>query len=141
MSDANARDRAVCRGIEYARNDLQDAGGAYDRDELSTILPDASFKDVDKLVSAGAILEVRDADNRRQYPKIQFNGDGTVVCGLKIVLDPSQAETLGRFLNFLVSPHSSLNGERPIDRLRAGALEEVAAAARSFGRRRDVPRE
>jgi len=131
MSDA--RDRAVNRGIQRAQKDLQDAGGAYDLDELATVLSGDTLKDVDQLVSAGDILEVRDANNRRQYPKIQFNGDGTVVAGLKIVSGSFPSRNPWAILNFLVSPHSGLNGERPIDCLRVGALDKVAAAARSFG--------
>jgi hypothetical protein len=134
LSDANARDRAVCRGIEYAQKDLRDAGGAYDRDELATILLDETLKDVDQLVAAGAILEIRGTSNQRQYPKMQFNADGTVVAGLKFISGCFPSRNPWAILNFLVNPQSSLNGERPIDRLRAGAFEEVAAAARSFGR-------
>lgn len=134
LPDANAGDRAISRGIEYAQKDLRDAGGAYDRDELATILPDETLRDVDRLVAAGAILEIRGTSNQRQYPKMQFNGDGTVVAGLKFISGSFPSRNPWAILNFLVNPQSSLNGERPIDRLRAGAFEEVAAAARSFGR-------
>jgi hypothetical protein len=36
-------------------------------------------------------------------------------------------------LNFLVNPQDRLNGAKPIERLRAGAVEEVVAAARTMG--------
>jgi len=36
-------------------------------------------------------------------------------------------------LNFLVNPQDGLDGAKPIDRLRAGHVDDVAAAARGIG--------
>jgi hypothetical protein len=133
VSDLDARNRAIRRGIEYAEMDLQDAGGVYSIDELREILRDVSSQEIDQRVLDGSILEVRGANNQRQFPKMQFNDDGTVVTGLKLVSEAFPSKSSWALLNFLMNPQSNLGGAKPIDLLRAGATLEVITVARQIG--------
>lgn len=131
--ETDDRDRATHRGIEYVEKDLADAGGAYDFDELRHILRGVLPQDIDDRVADGSILEVRGANNQRQFPKLQFNDDGTVIVGLQSVYESFPSRSSWALLNFLVNPQDSLRGARPIDLLRSGATQEVVAAARQIG--------
>ena len=133
VSDLDARNRAIRRGIEYAEMDLQDAGGVYHIDELREILRDVSSQEIDQRVLDGNILEVRGANNQRQFPKMQFNDDGTVVTGLKLVSEAFPSKSSWALLNFLMNPQSNLGGAKPIDLLRAGVTLEVITVARQIG--------
>ena len=133
VSDLDARNRAIRRGIEYAEMDLQDAGGVYDIDELREILRDVSSQEIDQRVLDGSILEVRGANNQRQFPKVQFNEDGTVIVGLQSVYESFPSRSSWALLNFLVNPQDSLGGAKPIDLLPVGRIQEVVAAAHQIG--------
>jgi hypothetical protein len=133
VSDLDHSNRAIRRGIEYAQRDLHDAGGVYNLDELREVLRDVSSQEIDQRVLDGSILEVRGANNQRQFPKMQFNDDGTVIVGLKSVYESFPSRSSWALLNFLVNPQDSLRGARPIDLLRSGATQEVVAAARQIG--------
>jgi hypothetical protein len=131
--DTDARDRATRRGIEYMEKDLKDAGGAYDIDELRHVLGGVSLREVDERVAGGSILEIRDENKRRRFPKMQFNDEGTVVAGLKSVSESFPSRSSWALLNFLVNPQDGLGGAKPIDLLRSGATQEVVAAAHRIG--------
>jgi hypothetical protein len=67
------------------------------------------------------------------FPKLQFNADGTVVQGLELISKALRSSSHWALLNFLVTPQTSLEDARPIDRLRAGAVAEVVDAAGRVG--------
>ncbi len=131
--EPDARARAMLRGVEYARADLRDAGGAYDLDQVRTLMHDVSRQAIDKRVKEGSLLAVPGPSNRRRFPTIQFNADGAVVPGLKAVQDTLGYESPWVVLNFLVNPDDRLNGERPIEVLRRGEVERVVESARRVG--------
>ena len=129
----DARARAILRGIAHAQADLSDAGGAYDLDQVRTVSGGVSRQAILKRVKEGSLLAVPGPGNRRSYPTLQFNRDGAVVDGLKAVQHALPTRNPWAVLNFLVNSQESLGGAKPIDRLRAGALDEVLAAARTLG--------
>lgn len=129
----DARSRAVLEGIRIAQQDLHDAGGAYDLDQVRTLMHGVSRQRVDRRVKERTLLAVPGPSNRRVYPTVQFTRDGNVVEGLKPVLDALPTRNPWATLNFLVRPDSRLRGRRPIDLLKAGEIERVVDAARRVG--------
>ena len=129
----DARARAILRGVEHAHADLRDAGGTYELAEVRKIMHGISRQAVDKRVREGSLLAVPGPSNRRGYPTLQFNRDGTVVEGLRELREALPTRNPWAVLNFLVNPQDRLNGAKPIDRLRSGAVEEVVAAALAMG--------
>lgn len=129
----DARARAILRGIEYAHADLGDAGGTYDLSEVRKLMHGISRQAVDKRVKEGSLLAVPGPSNRRSYPTVQFNRDGSVIEGLKALRQALPTRNPWAVLNFLVNPQDGLRGAKPIERLRAGAVGEVVAAARAIG--------
>lgn len=131
--EPDARSRAMLEGIRIAQEDLRDAGGAYDLDQVRTLMRGVSRQAVDKRVQEGSLLAVPGPSNRRSYPTVQFNRDGTVVAGLKAVRDALQTRNPWAVLNFLCRPDDRLNNSKPVDLLRSGNLDIVLDAARRHG--------
>ena len=131
--EPDARARAVLRGVEYARADLRDAGGAYDVEQVRALLHDVSRQAIDKRVKEGSLLAVPGPSNRRRFPTVQFRDDGAVIDGLKEVQEALGYSSQWAVLNFLVNPDDNLNDERPIDVLRRGELDRVLESARRIG--------
>lgn len=88
---------------------------------------------VDKRVQEGTLLAVPGPSNRRTYPTLQFNADGTVVDGLKAVGEALPTHNPWTILNFLAQPDDRLRGRRPIDLLKEGKIDLVVEAARRMG--------
>ncbi|WP_454858693.1 hypothetical protein [Rhizobium binxianense] len=131
--EPDARSRAVLQGVQIAQNDLKAAGGAYDLGQVRTLLHGVSRQAVDKRVQEGSLLAVPGPSNRRCYPTLQFNRDGSVVTGLKEVQDALPVESPWAVLNFLARPDDRLGGRKPIDVLREGNLPLVLEAANRYG--------
>ncbi len=131
--EPDARSRAMLEGVRIAQEDLRDAGGAYDLDQVRTLMRGVSRQAVDKRVQEGSLLAVPGPSNRRSYPTLQFNRDGTVVPGLKAVRDALRTSNPWTALNFLSRPDDRLGNRKPIDLLRSGNLELVLEAARRHG--------
>lgn len=131
--EPDARSRAILEGVRIAQDDLRDAGGAYDLDQVRTLLKGVSRQAIDKRVREGSLLAVPGPSNRRSYPAVQFNRDGSVVSGLKAVRDALPTRSPWGILNFLVQPDDRLGGRKPIDVLKSGDIEIVTEAARRYG--------
>jgi hypothetical protein len=131
--EPDARSRAMLEGIRIAQEDLRDAGGAYDLDQVRTLMRGVSRQAIDKRVQDGSILAVPGPSNRRSYPTLQFNQDGTVVPGLKAVRGALQTGNPWAVLNFLSRPDARLDDRKPVDLLRTGNLDIVLEAARRHG--------
>jgi len=129
----DARARALLEGIRIAQDDLREAGGAFDVDEVRTILRGVSRQAVDRRVQEGSLLAVPGPHNRRSYPTLQFNPDGTIVAGLKAVREALPTSNPWTVLNFLAQPDDRLDGRKPIDLLRRGDVHLVVEAARRLG--------
>ncbi|MGV1988741.1 hypothetical protein ACQZ5N_19175 [Agrobacterium sp. 22-221-1] len=131
--EPDARSQAVLQGVRIAQNDLKAAGGAYDLEQVRTLLHGVSRQAVDKRVQEGSLLAVPGPSNRRCYPTLQFNRDGSVVAGLKEVQDALPVESPWAVLNFLARPDDRLGGRKPMEVLREGNLSLVLEAANRYG--------
>ena len=131
--EPDARSRAILEGVRIAQDDLRDVGGAYDLAQVRTLMRGVSRQAVDKRVHEGSLIAIPGPSNRRAYPTIQFNRDGSIVPGLKAVRDALQTQNAWTVLNFLVNPDVRLDGKRPIELLKAGAVSDVVEAARRHG--------
>lgn len=130
-SDASAR--AIARGRECVVQDLLDAGGTYDLNEVLSVLRPMSLEELNRLVEEGAILAVPGPNNKPRFPKMQFNPDGTIIQGLRAVSEAFPSRSPSALINFLVNPQTDLGGAKPIDRVRAGAVAEVVSIALRIG--------
>jgi hypothetical protein len=128
--EPDARSRALLQGVRIAQQDLREAGGAYDLDQVRTLMHGISRQRVDRRVKEWTLLAVPGPSNRRLYPTIQFNRDGSVVDGLKSVLEALPTRNPWAVLNFLARPDDRLDGRKPIDLLRKGEVAIVVEAAR-----------
>lgn len=124
-----ARARAVLRGVQIARQDLIDAGGAYSLEEVSALMNGITRQAVEKRVQDGSLIAVTGPGNRRQYPAAQFQTDGMPVKGLKEVREALPSRNPWFVLNFLVNPDSRLGGRTPLDLLKEGKIDQAVEAA------------
>jgi hypothetical protein len=131
--EPDARAQALLEGVRIAQEDLRKAGGAYDLEQVRTLMQGVSRQAVDKRVQEGSLLAVPGPSNRRSYPTLQFNPDGTIVEGLKAVCAALPTKNPWTILNFLAHPDDRLQGRKPIDVLKAGNVELVVEAARRLG--------
>jgi hypothetical protein len=131
--EPDARAQALLEGVRIAQEDLRKAGGAYDLEQVRTLMQGVSRQAVDKRVQEGSLLAVPGPSNRRSYPTLQFNPDGTIVEGLKAVRAALPTNNPWTILNFLAHPDDRLQGRKPIDVLKAGNVELVVEAARRLG--------
>ncbi|MBB4188543.1 hypothetical protein GGE07_005222 [Sinorhizobium terangae] len=131
--EPDARARAVLEGIRIAQQDLREAGGAYDLEQVRTLMRGVSRQAVDKRVQEGSLIAVPGPSNRRSYPTVQFKRDGTVVPGLKAVRDALHTTNPWTVLNFLINPDARLNQRRPIELLKSGDVALVVEAAMRYG--------
>jgi hypothetical protein len=129
----DVRGRAILEGVRVAQQDLEDAGGAYDLEQVRTLLRGISRQAIDKRVQDGSLLAVPGPSNHRSYPTLQFNRDGSIVAGIRDVREALPVESPWAVLNFLVNPDDRLDGRKPIDVLRSGNVSEVIEAARLYG--------
>lgn len=131
--EPDARSLAILEGVRIAQEDLREAGGAYDLDQVRTLMHGVSRQAIDKRVQEGSLLAVPGPSNRRSYPTLQFNSDGTLVDGLKAVSEALPTRNPWTILNFLAQPDDRLAGRKPIDVLKKGNIDQVVAAAQRVG--------
>ena len=131
--EPDARSRALLRGVEIARTDLKAAGGAFDLEQVQSLLHGVSRQRVMERVKEGTLLAVPGPSNRRRYPTVQFTREG-VVAGLREVQAALPTRNPWAVLNFFVQPDDRLDGQAPIAVLKAGDVDRVVAAARGVGR-------
>jgi hypothetical protein len=131
--EPDARSLAILEGVRIAQEDLREAGGAYDLDQVRTLMRGVSRQAIDKRVQEGSLLAVPGPSNRRSYPTLQFNSDGTVVDGLKAVSEVLPTRNPWTILNFLAQPDDRLSGRKPIDVLKEGKIDLVIEAAQRMG--------
>lgn len=131
--EPDARSLAILEGVRIAQEELHEAGGAYDLEQVRTLMRGVSRQAIDKRVQEGSLLAVPGPSNRRSYPTLQFNPDGTVVDGLKAVTGVLPTSNPWTILNFLAQPDDRLRGRKPIDVLREGKIDLVVESARRMG--------
>ena len=86
---------------------------------------------VEQLRSIGRLLAVP-VEHGFAYPAWQFDGRG-MLSGLPTVLKALSGYDAWAQLAFLLTPHSRLDGRRPLDVLREGGFELVRQAAQARG--------
>jgi hypothetical protein len=101
--------------------------------QVQQLMHGVSRQRIERRVQEGTLLAVPGPSNRRRYPTIQFNSDGTVVDGLKAVQECLAFSSPWSVLSFLVNPDDSLHHKRPIDVLRRGDVDLVLESARRVG--------
>ena len=126
---------AVARGWETRQRLVEAEGGSLSSEEVARLLR-ISKTSVLKRLEAGRLLAWREERlHAARFPRWQFDGCGQVLAGLTEVLDclpqDEGVDVWGKILFFLQSK-SSLGGERPLDRLRAGKVKEVCRAAQAY---------
>lgn len=131
--EPDARAQALLEGVRIVQEDIRRAGGAYDLEQVRTLMQGVSRQAVDKRVQEGSLLAVPGPSNRRSYPTLQFNRDGTIVEGLKAVCAALPTSNPWTILNFLARPDDRLQGRKPIDVLKSGNVDLVVEAARRLG--------
>jgi hypothetical protein len=131
--EPDARSLAILEGVRIAQEDLREAGGAYDLEQVRVLMRGVSRQAIDKRVQEGSLLAVPGPSNRRSYPTLQFNRDGTVVDGLRAVCEALPTTNPWTIVNFLAQPDDRLHGQKPIDVLKEGKVDLVVEAARRMG--------
>jgi hypothetical protein len=131
--EPDARSLAILEGVRIAQEDLRNAGGAYDLEQVRVLMRGISRQAIDKRVHEGSLLAVPGPSNRRSYPTLQFNPDGTVVDGLRAICEALPTTNPWTILNFLAQPDDRLHGQKPIDVLKEGKVDLAVEAARRVG--------
>lgn len=129
----DARARAILKGVVVAQTILKSAGGAFELEDVRTLLMGVSRQAISKRVADGSLIAVPGPQGRRVYPTVQFNPGGTIVDGLKAVQDALPTRNAWTVLSFLAEPESRLGGRAPIELLREGNVDLVVEAARRYG--------
>ena len=124
--------QAILRGREMQLADLRTSGGAYDLDQVRAMLGNISRSQVHAKVKELKLLAVPGPSNHRRYPVAQFNQRGELIAGIKEVQEALD-DSPWIVLNFLIHPDARLQGRKPIDLLKQGKVDAVAAAARRMG--------
>ena len=128
--EPSARAKALLEGTRIRDQDLRAAGGAYTLRQVQALLHGVSRQAIDKRVRERSLLAVPGPSNRRSFPTLQFMDDGSIVDGLKDVLNGLPTKNAWTILNFLARPDDRLDGRKPIDVLKAGKTALAVEAAR-----------
>lgn len=123
LGDTELRVRVL--GASVIERLLTAEGGCLEAVEAAARLG-VSRQALSKRRLSGTVLGIP-RGNRFVYPAWQFD-DGSTLDGLAEVLSALPASPWAR-LRFFVSPNDGLEGARPIDRLRAGHVDEVVDIA------------
>jgi hypothetical protein len=122
---------ARLRGIEARRRILTDEGGILSAEEVREILI-ISRQAVDKRRKAGRLIAVSLGRRGFGYPAWQFSEHG-ILPHLETVLDALKQHDTWTKLVFFTSENAAIGGKRPLDALRSGDVENVLAAACTYG--------
>jgi hypothetical protein len=123
---------ARLRGHVAMRELLNADGGALAASQVADLLG-ISRQAVDKRRKAGQLFAVALPRRGLLYPAWQFAETGTTLAGLVEVLAALRGHDGWAQARFFVTSSDRLEGKRPLDQLREGALETVLVAARAFG--------
>jgi hypothetical protein len=125
-------ERARFRGLIAMRELLSAEGGALTASDVAALLG-MSRQAVDKRRKAAQILAVEVPKRGFLYPAWQFTEAGSVLPGLVEVLEALTEHDPWAQARFFLAANDRLGAKRPVDLLRAGALEPVLVAASVFG--------
>jgi biotin operon repressor len=122
---------ARLRGVETQQNMLNASGGVLSGSQVAKIL-DISRQAVDKRRKQGQLIGLTQGKRGYAYPAWQFEG-GKTIAHLTNLLDALRSHDAWMQLAFFINGNDRLNGRSPLELLRAGKLESVLHAARSYG--------
>ncbi len=123
--------RAKLRGIEAKKRFLTAEGGMLSTQEVASILG-ISPQAIHKRRRTGKLIGIAQGLNQYSFPAWQFEGNHTVA-GLESVLAVLGDHDPLMQVVFMLNPNDRLDGQRPLDLLRAGKLNEVLTAANALG--------
>ena len=123
--------RAKLRGIEAKKRFLTVEGGMLSTQEVASIL-DISPQAIHKRRRTGKLIGIAQGFNQYSFPAWQFEGNHTVT-GLESVLAALSDQDPLMQVVFMLNPNDRLDGQRPLDLLRAGRLNEVLTTANALG--------
>jgi hypothetical protein len=122
---------AFIRGIEAKRRLIEENGGALTAEEVANSLG-ITRQAVDKRRRAGKLLAITTGRHGYRYPVWQFNQSGTLP-GLENVLGFLSDHDEWMKLAFFVGQNPRLDGQSPVEALRAGNTQRVLTAAEAYG--------
>lgn len=122
--------QAKLRGIEAKKRLLTAEGGMLSTQEAAML--DISPQAVHKRRRAGKLIGIAQGLKQYSFPAWQFEGNHTVA-GLERVLDVLGDHDPLMQVVFMLNPNDRLDGQRPLDLLRAGRLDEVLTTANALG--------
>ena len=120
------------RGRKYRKESIQ---AAFSSQEITNLLK-ISDEDLARLCRSNKIIFLDDG-NSYVYPQCQFDRD-RIIDGIDRVIAELPIIEGWTQLIFLESGDPSLQGDKPIDRLRLGDISAVVTAAGNYGRQRPV---
>lgn len=128
---------AACRLIDTSRLWHELLGPVYDTEGVASVLADRASgqgRISRQAVHKRKLLALKTGSGRVVYPAFQFGESGGVVEGISEVVKLAESVSLSLWAmaSWLASPEPELDGDRPIDWLRAGGHEAVLDVARRW---------
>lgn len=127
----NPLSEARLAGLRGKKELIEAEGGALTAEEAAQTLG-LTRQGVDRRRRAGKLLALSLGKRGYLYPAWQFAQGGTLP-GLEQTLDAFQDIGPWAQLAWFISPNTRLEGQSPLDALRAGAIDRVVAAAAVYG--------
>ena len=133
ISNQQAMERALARGV-VARKDLEaEEGGAYSGEQVAELLK-ITPQAVDQRRGSRRMIAWQNESGNWRFPVWQFSAN-TMLLGVETCLkELDLGEDGWGFMIFFLSPRYTLEGKRPLDLLRARQFKPAIAAARRHGR-------
>lgn len=122
---------ARIRGLRSRDALLASDGGTCSAQEVGAML-DITRQAVDNRRKRGKLVAVELGRRGYAYPAWQFQG-GAVLPGLDRVLATFPEPGTWALIAFMLNGNAWLSGERPLDALRNGRIEDVVRAASHYG--------
>jgi hypothetical protein len=122
---------AFIRGIEATRRLIFDHGGVWTAAQAAEHLR-ITYQMVNKRRQAGKLLAISTGRHGYRYPVWQFHDSG-VLPGLADVLKALASHDSWMQVAFFVNKNELLDGETPIEALKAGKLDNVLDVAVAYG--------
>jgi hypothetical protein len=122
---------AFIRGIEARRQLIEERGGTFSVAQVASNLG-ISRQAVEKRRRAGKLIALETARHGYRYPVWQFSESGTIP-GLGEVLGVLAPHDEWMQVAFFLGEDPLLDGDTPLDSLKAGRLEQVLNAAQTYG--------
>jgi hypothetical protein len=122
---------ARLRGLEARQQILEAEGGTMTVSEVASLLG-ITRQAVEKRRKAGKLIALSLGKRGYAYPRWQFSSDGDLLPGLEDVFgDLEEHSPMARTI-FMLNPTIRLDGERPLDVIRRGQIDDARRAAQTY---------